>query len=101
MTATLVKCSSAQCAKRDFFPNQLTTVIAGDKIYTLCPECNQALLAYLANSDFMRGMCKSIMTMGEVVKMRKERAQIYAESQTAQVASGYPRRAMPPAPEVA
>lgn len=81
MTATLAKCSSAQCAHRDFFPNQLTTVIAGDKTYHLCPECNQALMADLANADFMRGMCKSIMTMGEVVQMRKERAQIYAEGQ--------------------
>ena len=78
MTATLAKCSSAQCAPRDFFPNQLTTVIAGDKTYHLCPECNHALMADLASTDFIRGMCKSIMTMGEVVKMRKERAQIYA-----------------------
>ena len=81
MTIELVKCSSANCAPRDFFPNQITTVIAGDKIYTLCPECNQALMADLASTDFIRGMCKSIMTMGEVVKMRKERAQIYAEGQ--------------------
>ena len=81
MTIELVKCSSANCAPRDFFPNQITTVIAGDKIYILCPECNQALMADLASTDFIRGMCKSIMTMGEVVKMRKERAQIYAEGQ--------------------
>lgn len=81
MTATLVKCSSAQCAKRDFFPNQMTTVVAGDKVYTLCPECNQALMDDLASTDFIRGMCKSIMTMGEVVQMRKECAQIYAEGQ--------------------
>ena len=81
MTATLAKCSSAQCAHRDFFPNQLTTVIAGDKAYILCPECNQALMADLASTDFIQGMCKSIMTMGEVVRMRKERAQIYAEGQ--------------------
>lgn len=81
MNAKLVKCSSAQCAPRDFFPNQMTTVIAGDKTYILCPECNQALMADLASTDFIRGMCKSIMTMGEVIQMRKERAQIYAEGQ--------------------
>lgn len=81
MTAKLVKCSSAQCAKRDFFPSQMTPVPVGDKTYTLCPECNQALMADLASTDFIRGMCKLIMTMGEVVKMRKERAQIYAEGQ--------------------
>lgn len=81
MNTKLVKCSSAQCASRDFFLNQMTTVIAGDKTYILCPECNQALMADLASTDFIQGMCKSIMTMGEVVKMRKERAQIYAEGQ--------------------
>lgn len=38
-------------------------------------------MADLANADFMRGMCKSTMTMGEVVRMRGERAQIYADGQ--------------------
>lgn len=81
MNTKLVKCSSAQCAPRDFFPNQMTTIIAGDKTYILCPECNHALMADLASTDFIRGMCKSIMNMGEVIQMRKERAQIYAEGQ--------------------
>lgn len=98
MTATLVKCSSAQCAHRDFFPNQLTTVVAGEKTYHLCPECDQALMADLASSDFMRGMCKAIMTMGEIIRMRKERAQIYSERQHA--VNGWPVRVSLPAPEV-
>lgn len=61
---------------RGQYPNELHPV--GD--YRLCRDCAQVLYDRLRDPDFMRGLVKSSMTMGEVDRMRKEGARSYATS---------------------
>lgn len=50
----------------------------GSKTLFICPWCHDKLMERLADKEFLRGMIKSTMTLGEIVRMRREQAEDYA-----------------------
>lgn len=68
----LVKCSSARCAGRDFFPNQIQVVGTSDRAYGLCPDCYGAVMSRMADREFVGAMIRSTMPVEEVQRMRAE-----------------------------
>lgn len=83
MPATKIQ-ATKQCSihkDRSFFVNELvdTGIIGpdGDRVY-LCPECARAAFIVLSDRARVGELMAGEMTMGEVVRIRRERASAYA-----------------------
>lgn len=68
----------------------------GSKTLFICPWCHDKLMERLDDKEFLRGMIKSTMTLGEIVRMRREQAEDYArrDAGIAFAVDGYPRLPM-------
>jgi hypothetical protein len=81
MPTKLAKCE--KCS-REFYPNQMLIVGAGATKYKLCPDCHGSLCHRIGDKGFVGSMIKSTLTMGEVLRIRRERGREYAVAGYAQ-----------------
>ncbi len=63
---------------RDQYPNQLRPVETTMAAYPLCPDCEARLLALLRELAFLAFLIRTTLTLGEIVRIDKEKAARYA-----------------------
>ena len=76
-TSPFIKCDSHIC-KAERYPNQPIKVEACGREYRICQDCEAKLLAPLRDRDFLAFIIRTSLSLGEIVRIDKEKAADYA-----------------------
>lgn len=103
----IVKCAARSC-ERWSYANEVERVFVGARVLPLCQDCYGAIKARMSDKQFIALMYKSTMSVAEVQRMRRERAELYAmrdftfsdDPEELFAVAGYPQRLALPAPGV-